>query len=167
VLRLDAKAQGLFLEWRQDLETLLRSDGLHPALESHFAKYRELVPTLALINHLADGGSGMIGEAAMLKALGFVKYLESHAKRAYGAGPEAETAAVKAILKHIRDKDLGDGFSARDVHQRHWSNLVEREQVQDGLDLLCDLDWLVPVEKRTGERGRPTVHYTINPKAMA
>jgi hypothetical protein len=28
------------------------------------------------------------------------EYLESHAKRAYGAGPEAEVAAAKSILGH-------------------------------------------------------------------
>jgi putative DNA primase/helicase len=39
-----------------DLEKRLRGD-LHPALESHLAKYRKLVPALALICHLVDGGT--------------------------------------------------------------------------------------------------------------
>jgi hypothetical protein len=30
----------------------------HQQLKGHFAKYRKLVPALALINHLADGGKG-------------------------------------------------------------------------------------------------------------
>jgi Protein of unknown function (DUF3987) len=51
-LRFDEGAQDLFNEWRQELETRLRSGDLSPALESHFAKYRKLVPSLALINHL-------------------------------------------------------------------------------------------------------------------
>jgi hypothetical protein len=29
----------------------------------------------------------------------------------------AETAAAKAILKHIRSGDLQDGFTARDIHE--------------------------------------------------
>lgn len=166
VLRLDAEAHGLFLEWRTDLEHLLRSDGLHPALESHFAKYRKLVPALALINHLADVGYGPVGKKAMLAALGLAKYLESHARRAYGAGPEAETAAAKAILSHIRKGHLADGFSARDVHRPRWSNLSDRSQVQAGLDLLCDLDWLAAAEKRSPRGGRPSPQYRINPRAM-
>ena len=101
ILRLDAEAHDLFLEWRKDLERNLRSGDLHPALASHFAKYRKLVPTLALINHLADVGHGPVGEDAMMRALGLATYLETHARRAYGAGPEAETAAAKAILSHI------------------------------------------------------------------
>jgi hypothetical protein len=70
VLRFDAEAHDLFLEWRKDLERNLRSDALHPALASHFAKYRKLVPTLALINHLADVGSGPVGKEAMIASFG-------------------------------------------------------------------------------------------------
>ena len=84
----------------------------------------------------------------MLRALGLAAYLETHARRAYSAGPEAETTAAKAILSRIRKGDLIDGFTARDVHQRGWSNLSDRGQVQAGLDLLCDLDWIFAADKR-------------------
>lgn len=67
--RLDAAAHGVFLEWRQDLEDRLRDEKLHPALESHLAKYRKLIPGVALINHLAEYGSGDVTEAPMLKAM--------------------------------------------------------------------------------------------------
>jgi len=137
-----------------------------PALESHFAKYRKLVPSLALINHLADVGHGPVGGEAMARALGLATYLETHARRAYGAGPEAETAAAKAILSHIRKGDLTDGFTAREIHQHKWSNLSDRGQVQAGLDLLCDLDWLRAVEKKHIGAGRPTAHYQVNPRAL-
>ena len=111
VLRLDRVAQGIFLEWRAELERRLRSPDLPSALESHLAKYRKLVPALALINHLADGGVGPVNEAALLRALGLAEYLETHARRAYGAGPEAEIAAAKSILAHIRKGDLSEGFT--------------------------------------------------------
>ena len=97
---------GHFSEWRADLEKRLRAADLAPALESHFAKYRKLVPALALINHLADGGAGPIGEKALLRALAFAEYLETHARRAYGAGAASEAAAAKAILARIRKGDL-------------------------------------------------------------
>ena len=134
-----------------------------PALESHFAKYRKLVPSLALINHLADIGHGPVGKEAMARALGLATYLETHAKRAYAAGPEAETATAKAILGHIRKGDLSDGFTLRDVCRPQWSNLTDRDQAQAGLHLLCDLDWIVAVGAPTG--GRPTTRYNINPRA--
>jgi putative DNA primase/helicase len=68
-LRFDSAALELFIEWRTDLETRLRSGDLHPALESHLAKHRKLIPGLALICHLADGGTGPVTESATLRAL--------------------------------------------------------------------------------------------------
>ena len=55
-------------EWRADLENRLHKGDMAPALESHLAKYRKLVPALALINHLADGGAGPIGRTALGRA---------------------------------------------------------------------------------------------------
>jgi hypothetical protein len=133
------------------------------AFESYHAKYRKLVPALALINHLTDDGTGAITETATLRALAFAEYLETHARRAYAAGSEVAMAAAKAILKRIRGSDLADGFTARDIHQHGWSNLADREHVQAGLDLLGDLDWLAPKTTPTG--GRPRVVYSINPRA--
>lgn len=164
-LRFNDAAQAIFSEWRGELEAKLRSGDLSPALESHLAKYRKLVPSLALINHLADGGVGSVSEEALLRALAFAEYLETHARRCYAAGNEAETAAAKAILARIRKGDLQDGFTARDVHQRGWSNLSDRDAVKSGLDLLVDLDWLAASTEQTG--GRPRTTYTINPRAKA
>jgi len=165
-LGLDAEAHGIFLEWRQDLESRLRNGELPPALESHLAKYRKLVPGLALINHLADGGRGDVGEQAMLKAMAMSLYLESHAKRAYASGPEAETAAAKAILEHVRKRTLPDEFSARDIHQKRWARLTDRNHINAGLVLLCEHNWIAAREKLHPGAGRPTTLYTINPRAM-
>ncbi len=164
ILRLDTTAHGLFLDWRTELERRLRSGDLDPALESHLAKYRKLVPSLALISHLADGCEGPVSEAAMLRSLSLAEYLETHAVRAYGVGLEAEVAAAKAILTHIRKGDIEDGFRARDIHRRGWSKLTDRGQVQAGLDLLCDLDWLRAEDNKGTAGGRPTTRYRINPR---
>ena len=165
-LRFDEAAQADFLEWRKSLESKLRSDELTPAMASHLAKYRKLVPSLALINHLADGGTGPVNQVALLRALELAEYLESHAHRAYGAGAEAEVAAAKAILAHIRKGDIGDNFCARDIYRRGWGKLKDRDQVVAGLNLLSDLDWIVAGESgKPPEGGRPTTRYRINPRA--
>ena len=165
-LRFDEAAQADFLEWRKSLESKLRSDELTPAMASHLAKYRKLVPSLALINHLADGGTGPVNQVALLRALELAEYLESHAHRAYGAGAEAEVAAAKAILAHIRKGDIDDNFCARDIYRRGWGKLKDRDQVVAGLNLLSDLDWIVAGESgKPPEGGRPTTRYRINPRA--
>jgi hypothetical protein len=167
-VRFDDAAQEVFSGWRHDLERRLRSEELSPALESHLAKYRKLVPALALINHVADRGTGGVSEAATLRALAFSEYLETHARRAYGAGIEAETSAAKAILSRVRRGELQDGFTARDVHQKGWANLTDRDQVGAGLSLLADLDWIAPQTTPVGPTGgRPRTTYAINPRGMA
>jgi putative DNA primase/helicase len=62
-LRFDPAAQLAFTEWRSELEQRLRSGEEHPAIEAHLAKYRSLVPSLALICHLADGAAGPVPES--------------------------------------------------------------------------------------------------------
>lgn len=164
-LRLDDGARDTFGGWRADLEPRLRAGTLHPALESHLSKYRKLVPSLALLNHLTDGGVGPIAETAMLRALGFAEHLESHARRAYGSGPETERGTARAILDRLRKGEIQGEFSARDVVRRHWSNLSDKDQVAAGLDMLDDLDCVKSRRLDTG--GRPKVLFTVNPRALA
>jgi putative DNA primase/helicase len=162
-LTFDDPASAIFADWLTGLERLIRSGDLHPALESHFAKYRKLVPTLALINHLTDGGAGPVGPVALNRAIAFSRYLESHARRLYGAGLRQEVVTAQAILSRIRKGELADGFTARDILQNDWAKLTDREQVIAGLALLVDHDWLADRTVQTG--GRPRTEYHINPKA--
>ena len=167
-VRLGAAAHDDFLNWRRDLERRLRTDRMPAALEAHLAKYRKLVPALALINHLVDNGHDEISQRAMRKALAFSKYLETHARRLYGATNEPERAAARAILTKLRAGELCDGFTAREVHQHDWSGLTDREQVQEGLDLLVELHYLAASSVSTFTRGgRPTTTYTANPRGLA
>jgi len=167
-LRFEEAAHEDFLGWRTDLERRLRCGEISPALEGHLAKYRKLVPSLALINHLADGGTGPVSHRALLKALAAAHYFESHARRVYGSASESELAAAKAILRRIRNHDLKDEFTARDVHQRDWAHLTEREHVAAGLSLLVDLDYLASSIPSTGAQGgRPKITYRINPRSLA
>jgi Protein of unknown function (DUF3987) len=164
-LRFTEEARHEFLSWREPMERMLRTGGLSPALEGHLAKFRKLVPALALINHIADSGDGDVTQAATARALAFAGYLESHARRVYASALEAETAAAKAILKHIRSGDLQRGFTARDIHQRDWAHLTERDHVGLGLRLLEDHDFIRAEQPEKGPRGgRPKVTYSINPK---
>jgi hypothetical protein len=164
-LRFDPNAQAVFNNWLAGLETLLRSGELTPALESHFGKYRKLIPALALINHLAEpGASGPVPEAAIRKAIRAAQYLETHARRVYASGMQNEATAAKAILTHIRKGDLKDGFTVRDVRRPQWSNLSDLEEIEAGLDLLSDYNWIAEKARKPGPAGgRPTKAFGINP----
>ena len=157
-LRFSAEALSHFQEWHEALEERLRSGELHPALESHFSKYRKLVPALALLIHLADDGRGEIGEDATLKALAWAEYLETHAHRVYGAVTQVEVAAAKAILRRIERGDLQAPFTTRDVWRPGWAGLSDRALVVRALELLADYGHLtVEVDRETG--GRPATRY--------
>ena len=157
-LRFSAEALSHFQEWHEALEKRLRSGELHPALESHFSKYRKLVPALALLIHLADDGRGEIGEDATLKALAWAEYLETHAHRVYGAVTQVEVAAAKAILRRIERGDLQAPFTTRDVWRPGWAGLSDRALVGRALELLADYGHLtVEVDRETG--GRPATRY--------
>ena len=163
-LRFSQDGLELFKEWREGLEARLRSGDLHPALESHFSKYRKLVPSLALILHLANGDTGSVSKQATEKALLWEEYLETHANRIYQSATQPEVEAAKAILKHIRNNDISSEFSARDIYRKGWAHLSKREQAEAGIQMLIDYDWLQEKQKaNTG--GRDATVYMTNPAA--
>jgi hypothetical protein len=169
-LRFSIDGYDLFHAWRDDLEKLLRSGDLHPALEAHLAKYRKLVPALALILDLADRVTrpadqmaGPVGAPAVQTAIAWSKYLETHARRAYGCVTAAAADTAKAILDKIRTGALQKEFGSRDVWRPAWAKLTDRETVDAGLQMLVDYDWLDIEKVATG--GRPQTVYKLNPKA--
>jgi putative DNA primase/helicase len=54
-LRFANDAQDLFESWLTNLELRIRANDLPPSFQSHLAKYRSLMPSLALLFALADG----------------------------------------------------------------------------------------------------------------
>jgi Protein of unknown function (DUF3987) len=158
-------AYAFYIQWLHKLEHRIRGKDLHPAFESHLAKYRKLGPALSLIYHVADGEAGPVSLNATRKAFAYVDYLETHAQRAYSAGFNMGAAAARLIGNRIKDGDLPNVLTLRDVHQRGWSGLTDHEQVKLGLEKLCEADWLFEDMAATG--GRPKLRYTVNPRIFA
>ena len=166
-LRFSPSGQEIFNTWRNELETRLRSDhGLPPAMESHLAKYRSLMPSLALIFHLveaADNGTepGPVSETAALMAAAWCEYLESHAGRIYGGATMPGMESAREIVKRIKRGDIGEGCKPKDIYKNHWSRLATPEEVKAGLDVLTEYDWLIVEKITTG--GRPSEIISLNP----
>ena len=163
-LRFTTDATDRFVEWRTDWEKRLRSGDLCPALESHLAKYRKLVPGLALISHLVDVGTGFVGLPELERALAWAKYLETHARRAYGSVTAVSATTAKAIIAKIHSGHLKSEFRSHDVWRPGWSKLDNSEAVRAGLGMLVDYDWLRVRKVETA--GRPASIYVANPKIL-
>jgi putative DNA primase/helicase len=174
--RFSPDAQALFWEWLVPFETEIRGDGLHPALVAHLAKYRKLIPALALLFALVDtpDSQGVIGERELLRALAWGDYLRTHAERVYAAAIVPETAGARVLLEKIRAGGLkgADGtpaaaFTPRQVAVKHWTGLGTPAAVRKAADLLADYGWLAKEETPPGAMGgRPSDRYLIHPKLL-
>jgi len=161
-LRFDPAALELFVQWRGDFEHKQRDSDAHPALVAHFAKYRKLVPALALIFHLAGQGGSQIGEDSLLRALGWAELLETHARRAYASVQQARTEAARALLAKISVGAVPNPLRPRDVYLKGWSGLSDPDAVRRAVAFLEELDYVRPEIMQTGGRSRTV--YWINPK---
>lgn len=163
-LRFTPEAQGAFDDWRGRLERTVRSHDEHPAVESHLAKYRSLIPSLALLIHLADGQPGAVSWAALEKALGWAAYLESHARRLYSHATRGDVLSAKALAAKVLANELPDGFTLREVYRPGWTGLGNREMAKQAVDVLVDFGWLVPLDEFTG--GAPRIRHWVNPQSQ-
>lgn len=164
-LPFDEDAQSIFDEWRQELEDRTRNPNTdeHPAMLSHLGKYRSLFPKLALILHLADGGTGAIGTIPAKRAKLWTRYLEAHARRIYHTATNRAMQSAVALANKIKAGKLVDGFTKSDVLVKEWAGLRTAEEIGTALTVLKDGSWLVVLEDRsTG--GRPAERHYINPK---
>jgi putative DNA primase/helicase len=160
-----ADAQELFIAWLTDLEGKVRCDDLHPALVAHVAKYRSLMPSLALLFELADDGTETVLIQHAQQAAAWCDYLESHAERIYSMLISPERQAAAELGRHLKAgwKRQDGMFTVRDVYQNNWRGLTTPEDVRRALPLLQDAGWVRRVEVEQG-KGRPTELYAINPK---
>lgn len=164
-LRMTGEAQEAFKEYRGGLEAKVRGKSLPEPLASHLSKYRGLIPRLALILHLCSGGTGRVTADAMRVAVKWAHYLEQHARRMYGSVDKASCDTALAILRRIRNNELRDGFSQRDITQKGWSGLRDGDQVERALKTLQEHAWLRVSKVRSA--GRPKETFMINPAARA
>ena len=169
-LRFAPDAQELFTEWRADLEGRLRSPEMEPtpAFESHLAKYRSLMPSLALIFHLAEQASVSFVSASLVRlesarmAAAWCDFLEAHAKKIYAAETNADISAAHALADKIKAAAIEDCDHVRDLYRPQWSGLKTPEAVWSGLMALQKLGWVKIEERETG--GRRADVLLINPR---
>ena len=171
--RFTPDAQEVFKQWLIELQTLTLENetGL---LQEHFAKYRSLMPSLALIFHVVnytDNPTPVTGTEkhfvsveATRMAVRWCEYLQSHARRIYGLLETVSVEGAKALLAQIKRGKLPDGFKVREVVKKGWTSLTTPAAVESAVAELITRHYLRE-ELPAPTAGRPeAIRYFINPK---
>ena len=144
------------------------SEEEHPALVSHFVKMEKTICSLALLFHLAlwveHRQQGGISAQALLMALGWMEYLESHARRIYGCATSAGTGPLVMLSRKLAAGAMADGFTARDLAKRHWAG-IDAASADNLLSELAERGWVR--KQRVTTKGRPRDCWFVNPSAKA
>lgn len=171
-------AYNVFMGWYDALQAKA-DDTEHEVIAQHLLKYGRLIPALALIFHLVDciETGSRLGGVSLNAAIAWGDMLETHMTRVYSCITNNShlkasllSNKILAMLKKPSDKTdktdwISHGFTARSLKRKNWKGLTDDNAVQTAIDVLIEHDWLDYKEvKSTGQGGRPTERYWINPK---
>ena len=164
--RFDHEAQRFFDDWRATLERRLRREPMPSYLQAHFAKYRGLMPRIALLCHLADSGfSPEVPLHQAQRAARWCTYLETHARRVYAEGSPRSMAAV--VGEKLRQGALGVRFTLREVRKKGWAGLDNPVLLRAIFGELEEAGWIRKEPNQPSERGgRPAEAYIVNPRVF-
>ena len=165
-LHFDDDGQSLFNDWDSKHQRRLRGDDLPEAFESHLSKYASMVPSIALLLHLASGQRGPVSGLATSTAIRWAEYLESHARRLYAVATSPQRQHAGPLLRRLIAWPDDRPIRAAAIAKRGWSGLTSAEVVKETLDLLADAGWVQAIEtKPTKSGGRPTTDWIVHPQA--
>jgi len=171
-LRFTSEAQELFDAWREELEVACRRDADEsPAYTSHRAKYRSLVPALALLFHLVEAvgerdAGGSVSLDAARNAAAWVDFLDGHARKVYADEIAPGVAPTNALARKIETGAVRDGMPVREIERKNWSRL-DRTQLPDALNALENANWILVEEippRPAG--GRPSRVVRLHPDLL-
>jgi DNA primase len=164
----DDEGQEVFIEWLTDFEKKLKAHD-EPIIIQHLAKYRKLMPALALIFHIItiadrENKTGKITKESVVRAICWCEYLESHARRIYGMALDISAQGASILSKKIRQGELGQKFSSRDVYRKQWSFLKDRDSAEAACEELIKNYWIKEVSSVPAFRQKAKTEYVVNPK---
>ena len=165
-LRFDTEAQDAFDAWREIVETEKLRAGEPDMIEAALSKYRSLIPSLALLFHLADVGKGPVGMDSLLRAIDWQDYLEGHMRRVYAGTSNPALSRAHSLLQKIHEGKIFDGMTLREIYLKGWSGL-DRESLRGVLEVLGDYGWVrleVRKPREEDKGGRNSMIVRINPR---
>jgi hypothetical protein len=165
----DRDAQERYYQWDDALSEELFYSDAHASFRAHIGKFSSFIPSLALIRHVVDVGSGLVSKETLELAIETGDFYRKHAERMYASRLSGDIVAARAILKKLKsgaiqkrvESDHGSGnsdrFTARDVYRAGWSGL-DKETTKSGIDCLAEYGW-VQLDKKGN-----TVFAVIHPE---
>ena len=165
-VRFSDSAQEAFNTWREQLESRLRSNDLgRSAFESHLAKYRSLMPSLALLFWILEEpnniqGNGQVSLSATILAIRWCDFLEQHASKVYRIGQSAEALAIKKLAECVELGLVSHASSVRSIYRKQWTHLKSQQLVARALESLEEFNWLrvVHASVQGGKSKRIMIH---------
>jgi hypothetical protein len=170
-LHLDADAQALFLDWRQDHETRMRDDGDLYHLREWVTKLQSTTARVAALIRMAESHQSLdITGDVMARAITIGNYWESHARLAHdlwGGDPIMRNARL--IVEWIKKEGL-ERFTMRDAYSAHRRAMPRASDAVEPLELLVEKSWIKRVgegELVAGRRGVESPEFTVSPHLNA
>ncbi len=167
-VRFTPEAQSIWIAGHEWCMRLARAHDEHPVLRSHFSKYPKLLAALALVFHglkLADGCAiEAVDKESIDRAWAWAQYLEAHARRIYQLALSSGETAARLITEKLREQQLPNPFSPRDIQRKCWAGLRARGEILAGLEVLEECNWVRAEAPTPGKPGRPPSRFRVNPK---
>ena len=163
-LPFDEQGKALYRQWVIFVEKAIRLPCWQDRsrVASWLGKTRSLVPKLALVIHLLEGGHGAIRSRALERAIGLALVFFQHASFVLGQEVQQQKPP-SVLLLELLHKDKLQTFTARDIKQRERAGLGY-DYVDAAIKQLLDNGWITECDPdHTKGKGRPTVTYTTNP----
>jgi hypothetical protein len=170
-LRLDADAQALFLDWRQDHETRMRDDGDLYYLREWVTKLQSTTARVAALIRMAESHQGLdITGDVMARAIAIGNYWEAHARLAHDLwGGDPTMRSARLIVEWIKREGL-ERFTMRDAYSAHRRAMPRASDAVEPLELLVEKSWIRRVgegELVAGRRGVESPEFTVSPHLNA
>ncbi|MDR1083890.1 MAG: DUF3987 domain-containing protein [Deltaproteobacteria bacterium] len=166
LLRLDADARRLWLDFAQGIERQLAEGGALHTMRDWGGKLPGQTLRLAGLVHVtlhSHPHEVGIDAALMAAAIRLSEYLIEYAKAAYNLlGADDTIECAKAILKWLTLERL-DSFTARACLEKIKGRWPKMEQVNPGLSVLEDRGYILSEVAESPKRGRPSRVYLVNP----
>lgn len=170
-VRFSDQAYQWFRDWHDRfLREVKESEELGPLLESHFAKYESLVPSLALLFYLINWADkqvphrGEIPAKYVQQAVRFTQFLSSHAEKVFQIEKDEKVdPLVVKLMDSIDRGKIESGDSFRKIQQK-CSFLVSSKITKETLDKLQELGVLKTMTRKA-KNGKMVRTMTIcNPR---